>query len=251
MRKINYFLILLFPLIFQACVKENLARNVRKQVKIALENVEFTCDGIKSEYYFHAFLKGEELCYSVGFDDYLIYNAPANGVATEGPIVNFSDTASFLESGSWLSFGFIAPPPLFWANYQDYFQLETPVSEFGTTPLELAEKYLKIGELPIRSSTVRKEDGFRLLIEIPYRLQENEIGGSATFNTENGTQEGSHLEITKLEKSEDDNYYYYDLTFEFNCKLYFQTFSLNETFHEFFGDLTEGILVTRLSISKR
>ncbi len=224
-------------------------------IQKAIDEVEISCEEIRSDDYFHAYLNGEDLCYSAGFDDYRIYSGVTNSVITSEPSIDFSNTSSYETNGYWYTFSFHTSLPNN-KHLQDHVKFETPISDTIRTGKEFAEEHFKVGTHPIRNIENEKE-GFNITFTIPYREDDKENenlewqGSSGVdFKTSNGTQENSYFRINKVNVSEDEQYYYYLLECDFSGSLYYPRTRVDQSEFELFGELTEGNMTMNVAVYK-
>src|SRR5262245_18468520 len=110
---------------------------------LAMEQVRFTCTDTITSFYFQAYLNEDEICYHNGVDNYFAQAAVVNTYFTILATIDFSDPSTYSPLGSWFQFGFFQPER---SHFNEEFVLECPVDTFGSSFINLVEKYLKQGE---------------------------------------------------------------------------------------------------------
>jgi len=185
----------------------------------AVDEAMFGCrDGVETEYYFEGDLDGESFCYEVsgGMDEMYLYQTTR--FLTSKPQLTLGDSATSV--GTWATFKMgnsISWPSLIVHNMN----IEGPIYAQGTPKESMLKEWLKEGSLPLRTDS-DGFDGFNVMLSIIEKETINDTGGgNYFFNSKDGKQEDAYLEITELEKIDQNDKWLYKVTFEFACDLYY------------------------------
>ena len=194
-----------------------------------INEAEFNCSGVVSDYYFEGEMNGEWFCYNAGYDNYFSFFGLTSSIITHSPTIEISDTVN----GSYDAIVFAElgiRPPLGTAEHlEHYILINSPAYE----PLEnlslqkIIEETVKLGDHNLASNEIDRSSGFNIIFAVPQLTQGN--GSLSFFESRNGNQDGSYFRITELEINELPTRTLYTVTFEFSCNLYYFGFCVNFT----------------------
>ena len=232
----------------------------------ARSEYEFACDyeqgSLDSSYYFTGTINGNNVC---AFADDPRYNDVSFERGVGVPIEDFPDTAAFALGGRSYVFGIWADGPE--NSYNPSTSVFTPAFPDATSVLSIVENSLRLAnngssgddiepsELLLASDEVSLLEGFNVQVQFDYASKSKYLKGTQWednalviyLESALGNQEGSRLVLSEITKAETDNVIIYDLTMQLDCKLYWQ---LSDRDPEYFADLKNGILRTRIVVDK-
>ncbi len=229
-------------LLLNTCNQREIEVSPGRQLYLqAIEEVEFGCPDVNSEFFFEGKLNGQPICFGDNVDNYSSYVLRGTGVQ-----LSSYDGSGRPGSGSWVEFGFRQES---FTHLKEEILIASPSDPNESELLDLTQTFLAEGPLPIRDE-LDPFSGFNIKIHIPYDFPNINIPGKRLFSlqTATGSQENSRLEIVEMNTQETDELLTYDLKIELNCTLYNEI--SDATDGEYFGELTDGIMRIRFSVPK-
>lgn len=243
MRIQHLFFAILISLIL-GCDKEPLIPKI-------VEELEFSCPAETSTYYLEGMMNESPFCYYDGVDGYEVEFSSSAAFRTEGSTIILSpdsiNATNVSNAISWANLGFNPVTELngningtLLPHLKHWVVIETPIFPLGLSDSEMAYQTIKnIGDLPLQSNIVPDSLGFNIV----FRFNDLNDNASRVFEARGGDQEGSYLKITELDiKALTNNTFFYEVTFDFNCKLYYFG-EPNKFFRKMEGELKIGFKV--------
>lgn len=182
------------------------------------KEVDLSCDGISSEFYFEGDLNGEHFCYNVGVDDYDMFVFMVSTIKTNSPSVVLGDSISN-ENVAIVSEWSIRPYPTMNEHLKHFVMINSPAygPDDSITLKRIMDEQLTVGTKALASDNNPWTQGVNVIFAVPQQTEGN--GGLAFFESRNCNQKNSYFRITEVEKTELPDRDLYVATFEFSCNL--------------------------------
>lgn len=258
MRKSNVLLFLFVATALFSCEKDlNLDE---RSMLYCRENIILACSEPKGERFFSGKINGMGFCVSEGVEHYWVQNGILTGffTSTQNPVLSPGATPAY----SAYRFAFY-PPVIDGYNglikeLAPYVQLQTPAIKDSNImkASEYIEKFIKKGDLKLRSLNADQYSGFDLFIgwrctmrpgynyyyqKNPERIPSVGIG----LTPWHGLQNDAIFRVSTFEKIETPESVTYNITFEIECDLYYAD---SDADYAYYGRLTDGIFKTSVTL---
>lgn len=199
-----------------------------KNYQKLLDSLTFKCDTVSADNYIKADINGHQVCYYDGYDDMSLSFGFSNKFTTPSP--STGGEVSNARRGCRLS---ISPRKKKFCKH--YISIDFPDFNLDMDPVIYFDSILSIKEHGITGTTdilidpkagfVSREmdkasGGFLRKCKITFNMPTDTIGNLFLMSTVFGDQTGSYLKIIHANKTRKPDGIYYDLIFEFRCKLY-------------------------------
>ncbi len=251
-----FILITLLTLVIFACTKIYVEpfQQLTDQCRNTLEQ-SLGCKGVQSNYYFHGFLDGKEVCFSENVDNYTPFDEVSESFTTNGPVLNPNDPATAASRKIQLEFG-IRAKDYDQRDNSPYFSIIVS-TKYAANMVDFLLKNIKLGNLPFQqqfNGDSAQTAGFNIRIKDYCKDVNNLVPkpDSSTFfhpfrawvysYWTIGDQTNSSFKCTEFEETEDSKNYYFNASFEVNCNLY--------TNLSIWHRLKDGVFKTRFTVKK-
>lgn len=224
------FYIVLFITIHGCCIDEpdNNTYFTKTYQNILDSSLVFKCDDIISDNYVKAIIGGQEACYYDGYDNNFLQFYIVNKYITSSP--STGGQISDARRGCILG---IRPIKPIYRRHSISFQF--PDFNIGVDPIVYLDSIFGIYEHQIigvedvkddpnldfvENALLKSTGGFLKKFKIDLIIPNDTIGNTFKISSIFGNQKGSYLRVKKAEKIIERDGVYYEIIFEFHCKLY-------------------------------
>ena len=213
-----------------------------------LDSLDLHCPDGESDIYFEGMIKGQQVCYKDGIENYVFKYKFFSSVVTDSPNLVVGSKYTGLLYQIVLAFEPIYPRP----NGKESLNIKFPYFDPNRDTVEFLDSLFSINKHRLKSindgnEMVRNKTKFEVDLMMVDRGNHGERGNAFLISTIYGKQSSSFVTINKVERNESDDKVFYSLEMTINCKLYHNPLFKKEGL---WGEIEDGHVVANLLIEK-